>query len=141
MSAKKSGSLNTNVTMSARTMVLFALVFGFIGGYAVFKSLAAPAPTITSFSIAEQSVGSIKLSASTTSTPSTGLIVTSKCYDDNSLIVSSTDSALTGWISDPSVGYVGYATFNGTSGLKCFAYVHKSTGKQTILATLSYVSP
>lgn len=42
--AKKSTSLKSPVSFSLGTVLLFVLAFGVIGGYAIWKSLAAPTP-------------------------------------------------------------------------------------------------
>jgi hypothetical protein len=39
--AQKSSALNKPMTFSASTIILFVFIFGLVGGYALFKSLAA----------------------------------------------------------------------------------------------------
>jgi hypothetical protein len=48
--AKKKSTLKSPVTFSLGSVLLFVLIFGAVGGYAVWKSLAAPnksAPTVS----------------------------------------------------------------------------------------------
>lgn len=45
--AKQKNSLKSPVTFSLGTVLLFVLAFGVVGGYALWKSFAAPAPPAT----------------------------------------------------------------------------------------------
>ena len=119
-------------------VITFCLVFGIVGSW-VIRTFAA-APAIQSFSIAKQSVGSVDFSASTSKQPPDNLVVTNNCYTDSSALANSQTLPLSGWITNASVGHIGYVTFNNVpSKMRCIAYVHVS-GDTKNLASLSYLS-
>lgn len=104
-------------------------------------AFAAPAGAgVSAFAIATHSPGHVEftmLSDSNNAPPN--LSVENNCYDDNSQLVSSASAPVDDWASH-SEGWVGRVAFDGPSGLRCFAAVHKG-GSPQHLGTFSYISP
>lgn len=138
--AKKDNSsyILDNALFTPWQIIIFALSFASIGGLFVIGTFAAP-HNVRSFAIARQSPGVVEFSASTPPDVTDNLAVTNNCYTAASTLVSSQTAVVNGYITDKSVGRVGFVTFNVQPRLKCFAYVHKSTDSKS-LADFSYVS-
>ena len=120
-------------------ILIFTVAFAIIGGLMVINTFAAQDP-IKSFAIAKQAPGFVEFSASTSEKSANNtLVVTNNCYNSDSVLVKTQSAILSGWITDPAVGRIGYASFNVTSKLRCFAYVHPADNNKS-LATFSYVS-
>lgn len=119
-------------------MLVFIVCFSLVGSLAILNSFAA-SPPVSSFAIAQQYEGTVEFSASTKLKVPNDLVVTNTCYSDNSAVVSRQTQALGRWITDPTVGYVGYATFSVPYATKCSAFVHKSSSSKS-MSYYSYVS-